>query len=120
MPPGEFSTPGPFKRTKLTIRWGPNTVLRFMDNLDDAERDEIEGLLNKGKHFERLIDALNRVSELLSTRSPMTRSEERLAKEHDALAEVEAALSACGWEFPQPPTPSTGREVSLGNRPRRG
>ena len=96
MPKGEFDTPGPFRQMALGVRWNDRNVMGFNDNLDKAERDELTGLLNKGTHFEALVDALRGVSDLLSRRSPMTFSPERLGKEHAALEKADAALNAAG------------------------
>ena len=54
MPKGEFDTPGPFRQMALGVRWNDRNVMGFNDNLDQAERDELTGLLNKGTHFEKL------------------------------------------------------------------
>ena len=70
MPKGEFSTPGPFWLDDKPGFGGAHHVLRgdghlnvrhvvtLPGRLDEEERDELVGLLNKGTHFERLRDAL--------------------------------------------------------------
>ena len=62
MPKGEYDTPGPFDRTRMLVRrtFAPASGLdvqpqmSFVETLDEAERDELVGLLNKGTHFEKL------------------------------------------------------------------
>ena len=60
MPKGEFDTPGPFWRMD---HWLHNDLrggafASFHSRMDEAERDELVGLLNKGTHFEDLLMAL--------------------------------------------------------------
>lgn len=63
MPKGEYDAPGPFSRKGgMVFRqygerddWG---VANLHGALDEAERDELLGLLNKGTHFERLVAAV--------------------------------------------------------------
>ena len=62
MPKGEYDTPGPFyvddnrifRRKPLALAQGTLWI-----TLDEAEREELVGLLNKGTHFARLLEAVS-------------------------------------------------------------
>ena len=70
MPKGEFDTPGPFSGDDEEIyrsveghKFGyQQTVALFVERLDQAEREELIGLLNKGTHAEALFEALKHVA----------------------------------------------------------
>ena len=70
MPKGEFDTPGPFTGSLMDSAGiyralGPHTVraARFDDHIDQAERDELVDLLNKGTHFDGMLAALKLAKE---------------------------------------------------------
>ena len=64
MPSGEYDTPGPFQKDGPYIKRGLNErdEAVFMHHTDQAEREEFIGLLNKGTHFEGMLEALKRKS----------------------------------------------------------
>ena len=74
MSTGEFDTPGPFTRSDSAepglIWWGSRWAARMTANLDEAEREELVGLLNKGTHFKGLLEVLKEVAEF--TNAPAT------------------------------------------------
>lgn len=63
MPKGEFDTPGPFTADDMRhfVLQNGRGVLVFAAWLDEAEQEELVGLLNKGTHFNALVDALKAV-----------------------------------------------------------
>lgn len=67
MPKGEYHTPGPFHLTSPSFihRQGvAHPVLITAAQFDEAEKDELVGLLNKGTHHERLVAALIEIERL--------------------------------------------------------
>lgn len=62
MPKGEYDTPGPFHLTSPNfIHRDGRPCLVVGAQFDEAEVDELVGLLNKGTHFERMRDALGEI-----------------------------------------------------------
>lgn len=63
MPKGEFSTPGPYRRDGDVVRLRGCVFAQALlsERMDEAERDELVGLLNKGTHFERMLEALETI-----------------------------------------------------------
>ena len=59
----ECSTPGPFYREgNLIYRSIEQHSFLSADVLDETERDELVELLNKGTHFEKMLEALSRIA----------------------------------------------------------
>ena len=60
MPSGEYDTPGPYEMDGPYIKRGiyKRDEAVFMHTTDQAEREEFIGLLNKGTHFEGMMEAL--------------------------------------------------------------
>ena len=56
-PKGEYDTPGPFERLNYgeLIKWHGNEALICIARTDEAEREELVGLLNKGTHCDALM-----------------------------------------------------------------
>lgn len=76
MPKGEYDTPGPFRLDDKPGFNGSVSVYRdtgefshylgsLSPRLDEAERDELVGLLNKGTHYNALLEALKTAESLL-------------------------------------------------------
>ena len=67
MAKGEYERPGPFSLAgddefPEIHRAG---VPQYLGSLDQAEREELVGLLNKGTHFEGMLEALKAAQEYL-------------------------------------------------------
>ena len=68
MPKGEFDTPGPFTMDDMRhfVLQNGRGVLVFAAWLDEAEHEELVGLLNKGTHFERMLEALEEAKRMFA------------------------------------------------------
>ena len=81
MPKGEFDTPGPFHLNGQTIR-GNGFRVAVISDLDEAEYEELIGLLNKGTHFDEMLDMLHAV---LANATEYTG--------HDLIASIEKTIA---------------------------
>ena len=64
MPKGEYDTPGPFDRhPRGHVRKNGAYILTLSGSLDDSRCDELVSLLNKGTHFEGMLEALKVIFE---------------------------------------------------------
>ena len=94
MPKGEYDTPGPFDRTRMLVRrtFAPASgldvqpQLAFVETLDEAERDELTGLLNKGTHYVKLIELIRDMRACLE--GPIGQSEAARAMHSDEMLRV--------------------------------
>lgn len=73
MPEGEFDTPGPFYRDGVMVfrRTGKHQHMfaRLTTIRDEAEMDEFIGLLNKGTHYNGMLEALKAIRSAADERS---------------------------------------------------
>lgn len=74
----------------------PSPLISAYRDMDDAKYYGVEEptIYVNGPIAAGLAEAIDGVARLLARKSAMTRSPERLAEEHAALAKAEAALSA--------------------------
>lgn len=97
MPKGEYDTPGPFWLDDKPGFNGAISVYRntglnchylgsLSPRLDQAEREELCGLLNKGTHYDAMLAALKSVNEL------WTHSDDEAVR--DRHVQVAAAIAA--------------------------
>ncbi len=99
MPKGEYDTPGPFYQRgpaicHRNVAAGRSARAMFAEILDRAEREELVGLLNKGTHFERMLEALKGMSTLLQDASAVldiARRRDAVRAMEDAIAEAEGS-----------------------------
>ena len=95
MPKGEYDTPGPFyvdddriiRRKPLALAQGTLWI-----TLDQAEREELVGLLNKGTHFNRLLEA---AKDAISRGLPPLYHVNRLTLSEASIEDLRAAIAEC-------------------------
>ncbi len=101
MPKGEFDTPGPFTMKRISrwtryIYWRQHLALTVATGQDEAEGEEMLGLLNKGTHFDALVAHIKRerqgLANLLEFRW-ITDPGHRQAI-HEAIMEADAVIAS--------------------------
>ena len=88
MPKGEYDTPGPYMRMEDVVRLKahPYAVALLEKHTDEAERDELVSLLNKGTHFDGLLAAIKVAGCIcgVSIGDPRARSHSKQCNDLDA------------------------------------
>jgi len=103
MPKGEFDTPGPFTMKRISrwtryIYWRQHLALTVATGQDEAEGEEMLGLLNKGTHFEALVDAVRLAKHAMDSTfmpgPPGHAPVPAFGDTHPAMKQIDAALAA--------------------------